>query len=359
MTEAAAKPMHPVAELRRDVRLALPTMALGSEKTQERMMSVLMIAVERDPDLAKADRQSLIAAIRQCANHGLVPDGNEATLQVYNTKVKINGVDQWIKKVQYQPMVRGIINRVQNSGKVRTFWAELVYEGEKFSIDISDGERRPVHVKESEFSRGSDDKVVGAYSVAKFQDGTIDCEPMGRDEIEKVRKVAKTQKVWDGWFGEKAKVAVLRRHSKRLPLSSEDLDMILNRDETDFDRMDVTPPAPAKSGFAAMADAARDAARELPNVSTVPVEDAEVEQEAETVEATAQEAAQKKSETSKGRGKTKAKPDDFDPSSDAYKQGQNAAAEGFITEDQCPVKDDETARRDWLAGYRSVGGDGK
>lgn len=233
---------HPLAQLRKDVKSVLPTLGI-KDTDQERMQSVLMIAVERDPDLVNADRQSLISALRQCANHGLVPDGNEATLQVYNTKVKIDGRYQWIKKVQYQPMIRGIVNRVLKSGKVKAFWAEVVYNGEDFKIDASDGERRPIHNKASEFQRGTDKDVVGAYSVAKFKDGTVDCEPMSLEEINKVRKVAKTQKVWDGWFSEKAKVAVMRRHSKRLPLSAEDLDMILNRQETDFDQpiRDVTP----------------------------------------------------------------------------------------------------------------------
>ncbi|WP_111732229.1 ribosome modulation factor [Roseovarius amoyensis] len=236
---------NPIFQFRKDIKAALPTFGLRNEREQERMSSVLMVAVEKDPQLVTADRQSLIASVRQCANHGLVPDGNEATLQVYNTKVKIDGAEKWIKKVQYQPMVRGIINRVQKSGKIRTFWADVVYKGETFTIDASDGERRPVHIKQSEFNRGTDDEIIGAYSVAKFKDGTVDCEPMDRSEIEKVRKVAKTQKVWEGWFTEKAKVAVLRRHSKRLPLSSEDLDMILNRggDEHDLERdmRDVTP----------------------------------------------------------------------------------------------------------------------
>lgn len=254
--------VHPVAQLRKDVRAALPTLGI-KETDQERMQSVLMIAVERDPELVQADRQSLIAAVRQCANQGLVPDGNEATLQVYNTKISVNGKDQWIKKVQYQPMVRGIINRVQKSGKVLSFWAEVVYEGETFEIDTSTGERKPIHKIANQFMRGDDSKIVGAYSVAKLKNGTIDCETMPLSEINKVRGVAKTKKVWDSWFSEKAKVAVLRRHSKRLPLSAEDLDMILNRQETDFDQpvvRDITP-TPKEGGFASIALKAREAAQ--------------------------------------------------------------------------------------------------
>ncbi len=235
------KQTNPIAKLRGDLKAALPTFGLKNDREQERMSSVLMVAVEKNPELIFADRASLIAATRQCANHGLVPDGNEATLQTYNTKVKVNGVDKWIKKVQYQPMVRGIINRVLRSGKVLSFWAELVYEDEPFSIDISHGDRRPMH-DPNYFSRKGE--IIGVYAVAKMANGSIDCEPMTMSELSKVRGVAKTKNVWDNWFEEKAKVAVMRRISKRLPLSAEDMDMILNREEHDFEAQekDITPP---------------------------------------------------------------------------------------------------------------------
>lgn len=234
---------HPLAVFREDVKKALPTFGLP-EKQQERMSSVLMVAVEKDPTLVTADRQSLIAAVRQCANHGLMPDGNEATLQTYNTNIAKKGEPpKWSRKVQYQPMVRGIINRVLNSGKVVSFYAEVVYKGEEFLLDTTQGDRRPIHKVTNQFDRGTDQDIIGVYAVAKLSNGTIDCETMGMSEIAKVRGVAKTQNVWDKWFSEKAKVAVMRRLSKRLPLSSEDMEMINNAQEHDMDRepRDVTP----------------------------------------------------------------------------------------------------------------------
>lgn len=328
MTEQT-KQVHPVVQFRKDIKAALPTFGLRNDREQERMSSVLMVAVERDPELVMADRQSLIAAIRQCANHGILPDGNEATLQVYNTKAKINGKEVWIKKVQYQPMVRGIINRVQKSGKVKTFWAEIVYEGEDFSIDASDGERRPVHIKKSEFDRGDDTKVIGAYSVAKFKDGTVDCETMSRAEIEKVRRVAKTQKVWDGWFTEKAKVAVLRRHSKRLPLSAEDMDMILNRmgDEHDLERevRDVTPDRPKETL----------AQRIMAETPVHPTAEKEPEPEVEDAQVLPADFDE----------------DAVDPMTDEYDEGFKAH-EGGKAEDTCPHDAGTFEWNNWIGGYR-------
>jgi phage RecT family recombinase len=235
---------HPVVAFKKDLE-AFVTRELETmdDKSRARLKSAAITAITKDSDLLLADRQSFMGELRRCANYGVLPDGVEATLQIYNTKVKdSNGQERWIKKVTLLPMIRGIINRVIRSGKVKLFYAEVVYESEEFRIDASQGGRRPVHEYDP-LRRGDDKDIIGAYSVAEYKDGTIDCEPMPRSDIMKVRNAAKTKNVWDGWFSEKAKVAVMKRHAKRLPLSADDLDFIMNRDETDFDRevRDVTP----------------------------------------------------------------------------------------------------------------------
>ena len=244
LTTHDQKAAHPMVQFKRDME-AVVTRELDmlDDKAKSRMKSAMIVAVTKDPDLLLADRQSFFGAIRMCAQHGVTPDGNEATLQVYNTKAKdANGREVWVKKVTYLPMIRGIVNRVMRSGKIRLFYAEVVYGDETFVIDQSHGDRRAAHQFDP-MRRGQDKDIVGAYSVAFYVDGTIDCEVMPRADIEKVKAAAKTKNVWDGWFSEKAKVAVMKRHSKRLPLSAEDMEFILNREETDFDQeaRDVTP----------------------------------------------------------------------------------------------------------------------
>lgn len=226
----------PIVQFKRDVEMVVTRdLTMLDDRAKAKMMSAAVVAVTRDPELLQADRQSFMGALRMCAQHGVVPDGVEATLQVYNTEVRKG---EWVKKVTYLPMIRGIINRVLRSSKVSLFYAEVVHEGEAFTLDTSRGDRRPSHALDH-FSRKG--PILGAYSVAKYADGTVDCEVVGMADLEKIRKVAKTQKVWDGWFAEKAKVAVMKRHAKRLPLSAEDLDFIINPGETDFDQRDVTP----------------------------------------------------------------------------------------------------------------------
>jgi recombination protein RecT len=280
MTEEPKR--HPMVVFKSDLeRMLIDELTVLDDQAKARMKNAAVVAVTKDPELLEADRQSFFMAIRMCANHGVIPDGNEAVLQVYNTNVaRKDQPPKWVKKVTYLPMVRGIINRVQRSGKIRIFYAEIVCDGEEFRLDLSHGDRRPVH--EFDPMRRSA-TIIGAYSVATYDDGTIDTEPMPRAEIDKVRNVAKTKNVWDNWFGEKAKVAVMKRHAKRLPLSAEDMDFIVNRDETDFEQArDVTP----KTSFQRMADKAR--GKELPepeHTDDAPVVEHEtIDGEAESVD---------------------------------------------------------------------------
>lgn len=316
--------IHPLAQLRTDMKNALPTFGLPDERSQERTLSVLMVAVDKDPSLVHADRASLISAVRQCSSHGLMPDGNEATLQVYSTKVTVDGKEHWIKKVQYQPMVRGIVTRVQNSGKVTAFWAEMVYEGEAFSIDISRGDRRPVHSPDF-FSRSS--KPLGVYAVAQMANGSVDCEVMTAEQIQKVRAVAKTKKVWDAWFEEKAKVAVLRRLSKRLPLSADDLMMIMNDDEHDLNQS-TAPERPVKRTLGQRMAEMGAAGKEAPSGDQGDLEgdivDAEVVQPHEYDE------------------------DAVDPFSDEYESGVKAFQNGSS---DCPHEPNTLEHNNWMGGW--------
>ena len=327
---------HPMVVFKNDLeRMLIDELTVLDDQAKARMKNAAVVAVTKDPELLEADRQSFFMAIRMCANHGVIPDGNEAVLQVYNTNVaKKDQPPKWIKKVTYLPMVRGIINRVQRSGKVKIFYAEIVCDGEEFRLDLSHGDRRPIHEFDP-MCRSA--KIIGAYSVATYADGTIDTEPMPRAEIDKVRAVAKTMKVWDGWFGEKAKVAVMKRHAKRLPLSAEDMDFIVNRDETDFSQArDVTP----RTSFQRMADKAR--GRELPPV------DPDLNTETRTAEATGAVMTEVDGETIEGEAEEGEPVDKDHPS---YVDGYDAGKDPESSRGEAIKIKDPLQLRLWMAGF--------
>src|SRR4051812_38118254 len=75
----------------------------------ERFVRTILTAVQINPDLMVADRKSLILACMKAAQDGLMPDGREGALVVYNTKVKAKNaqgreVETWVKTVQWLRM---------------------------------------------------------------------------------------------------------------------------------------------------------------------------------------------------------------------------------------------------------------
>lgn len=332
LTTQDNRPPHPMVQFKRDMEAVVAReLDMLDDKSKARMKSAAIVAVTKDPELLLADRQSFMGAIRMCAQHGVIPDGNEATLQVYNTKAKVNGQEVWVKKVTYLPMIRGIVNRVMRSGKIKLFYAEVVYADETFKIDQTHGDRRPSHEFDP-MRRGADKDIIGAYSVAVYDDGTTDCEPMPRAEIEKVKASAKTKNVWDGWFSEKAKVAVMKRHSKRLPLSAEDMDFILNRDETDFDQSprDVTPEEKPRPNLA-----------QRLNIQSAPESAPMLDGEIMSPEEKA---------ATPNTHWTSVKPTDFFPGAPAFTAGANACKDG-IPAHECPHDQGTEQANDWLGGW--------
>jgi hypothetical protein len=67
-----------------------------------------------------------------------------------------------------------------------------------------------------------------------LKDGSQLLEVMSLEEIEKVRKVSRAANngPWVSWWGEMARKTVMRRLSKRLPMSTDLEDEVFSRDET-------------------------------------------------------------------------------------------------------------------------------
>lgn len=198
----------------------------------ERFMRVVMTAVGGNADLMNADRRSLFESAMKAAQDGLLPDGRDGALVIFNAKVKEDGRDVYIKKVQWMPMVGGILKKIRNSGELLSLSAYVVYENDEFQYTLGD-EETIVHRPCLDSNRG-EAKLV--YAIAKTKDGGIYREIMTLKDVEKVRAVSKTGKFgpWADWWDEMAKKTVIRRLAKRLPMSS-DLDDLMRRDDDLYD----------------------------------------------------------------------------------------------------------------------------
>lgn len=209
-----------VSEVRNAIEKMAPQFkaALPAHIPVERFVRTTLTAVQTNPRLLDADRRTLFAAATRAAQMGLLPDGREGAI------VDFKG------QCQFMPMVAGIMKLVRNSGEISIWSVQAVYENDNFDYQLGDDER--ITHKPAMRNRGH---LIGAYSIVTMKDGEKSREFMNIDEIEAIRKRSRSGNSgpWVTDLSEMSKKTVVRRHSKRLPMST-DLDEVLRQDDELF-----------------------------------------------------------------------------------------------------------------------------
>jgi len=193
--------------------------ALPPQIPVEKFIRTTLTAVQMNPELLGADRRSLLGACMKAAQDGLLLDGREAAPVIFRTKEG--------PKVQYMPMVGGILKKIRNSGELSSISAQVAYDKDHFEYELGDNENI-VHKPFLGEDRGN---PIAVYAVAKTKDGAIYREVMSVSDVEKVRASSRAGQSgpWVQWWDEMAKKTVIRRMAKRLP-SSADVDQVLQSD---------------------------------------------------------------------------------------------------------------------------------
>lgn len=278
---AEQQPANPVAVIRQNLQLMEPEFkaALPPHISVEKFKRVALTAIQNTPALVNADRRSLFGAFVRLAQDGLLPDGREAAIVMFGNKA------------QAMPMIAGILKKIRQSGEVAKVSAQVVYERDKFIVKYGfdeDVEHVPPALNEP---RG---EPIGAYATAVLKDGSQLLEVMSLEDIQAVRKVSRAASngPWVSWWGEMARKTVMRRLSKRLPMSTDLEDEVFSRDPTmqpnphhierTIDAEPSEPPAPI-SRLDAIEHSITDAEPEPPVEPEVITEQAE-ELEAEIEE---------------------------------------------------------------------------
>lgn len=194
--------------------------ALPEHISVQKFMRIVLTAVNSDPNLLDADRKSLFQSAMQSAQDGLLPDKREGAFVIFSGKV------------QWMPMIAGVLKKVRNSGELLTIMAACAYENDRFLWVQGDDEK----IEHEPLMEGDRGKVRAVYAIAKTKTGGIYREVMSVAEVEKVRKVSRAGQKgpWVEWWEEMARKTVLRRLSKRLPMST-DLEQVLSRDDAMYD----------------------------------------------------------------------------------------------------------------------------
>lgn len=177
-------------------------------------------AIMRNPEIAECDQVSVYDSLMRCSQDGLIPDGREAAIVVYGGKQG--------KKAQYQPMVDGVLKRLRQSGLVQSISAKAVFDGDDFDYWVDeDGE----HVKyRPSFDATGERKFRLAFAYAKLESGEIVVEVMNKAEIDRVKSSSRAGNSqygpWAQWYDRMAVKSVYHRLARRLPSSSETLQLI-------------------------------------------------------------------------------------------------------------------------------------
>lgn len=222
--------------------------ALPGHIPVERFARTVQTAIQMNPEISQAAMgsggglHSLFAACTKAATDGLILDGREAALVTFNQKVSKSGEkDRWEKRVQYIPMVAGLLKKARNSGEISTFAAHVVYEKDKFTYILGDDERI-----EHAPAFGERGDPIAVYAIVRLKDGSVQREVMDMNAVMGIAKQSKNPQQYDPKsgknFGEWWRKTVIRRISKYLP-SSSDRDEFMQAveridDGFDFDRGD-------------------------------------------------------------------------------------------------------------------------
>jgi len=93
------------------------------------------------------------------------------------------------------------------------FDVQIVHKDDKFQFQKESGHVKYSHFIADPFSQ-SEKTMVGAYSVIKNKRGEF-LTLLSKDDIDKHRKVAKTQTIWKNWFIEMAMKTIIKKACKQ------------------------------------------------------------------------------------------------------------------------------------------------
>jgi recombination protein RecT len=215
----------------------------------ETFAKLAAVAIFNNPMLREAEPKSVINSLIMSAKDGLLCDGREAALVPFKNK--------GVTMAQYMPMVDGILKRVRQSGQVSVIASKPVFANDEFTFFSDEDGDHFKHVP----TLGDPGGLVAVIAYAKMKDGTRHIELLRRWEIDRARTASKTggseYGPWAKYYDRMACKTGLHRIGRRLPNSSEILEMLERGDPKEWQReeRDVTPQREESAIDAIMAKA--------------------------------------------------------------------------------------------------------
>lgn len=197
----------------------------GKHMKAEDLTRLALMALNRQPELARCSQVSILRALMDAASLGIKPGGTMGRGYLVPRKNRATGDLECC----FDPGWRGLVDIARRSGKVKSIESHVVYSSDKFRISYG---LNPVleHVPDLQGDQGT---IVAAYAIAVFHDGATQVEVMSLRDLEKIRKSSASQGgPWSNWFDEMARKSVVKRLCKYLPFD-EALEAALGVDAED------------------------------------------------------------------------------------------------------------------------------
>lgn len=218
--------------------------ALPRHLTADRMVRVVLTAMNRNPKLLNCTKESLWQCVMECASLGLEPD---ALGRAYLIPFEDRRNNRTMCTLQLG--FKGLADLAYRSGMVATIQAQVVRKHDKFTFSFGTGETLE-HVPFLDGERG---EPVAVYAYCKLKDGAFKFDLMTVADVNRIRDRSQGYKSatqykkdhpWTTDWDEMAKKTVFKRLAKMLPMSSEIRDAI-DRDNAhaplDLDSIGTAP----------------------------------------------------------------------------------------------------------------------
>lgn len=182
---------------------------LPKHLSAERMIAMAATEITRNPAIARCSKASLVGAVLQASILGFQP-------------VAALGYCYFVpygNDVQFQIGYKGMLALARNCDGVKTVYAEVVRQGDKFEYTLG-LHRDLIHEPKGDLNA----EVTHAYAVAEFDNGGNVFVVLSRAEIERLRKRSPMQSgepkgAWKTDYDAMAKAKALKQLAKYLPLS--------------------------------------------------------------------------------------------------------------------------------------------
>lgn len=213
---------------------------LPNGMTADRFMFGLATCLQKNPALLKCNPQSVILAGYEAAELGvnLSPSLGLAYIIPYG------------ETAQFQLGYRGMVQKTHETGAIATFFAEVVYENDKFERQFAP--KRNIFHAPADGDRGA---PIGAYALVQFKNSdTVEFEYMSKEQIERHRNHSKQPDslMWKKFWEEGWRKTPIRTLWKRLPLTNPELEKLaelIDRDtevEEPNGRLEVEADSPLR-----------------------------------------------------------------------------------------------------------------